>query len=194
MNREFLKDLGLADEAIEAVMAEYGKGIQAEADKHKDDKEKLQSDLKSAQKTISKMEKEGGDVERVQALADSYKEKFEKEEAKRKEEAREYETRIALSALGAKEKYLGTLKGLLKEVDLEDLQEEAKKIKEDYSELFVEDAESQKEPITQAPGYRILPDPQGQGSKPTMTKEEIMAIEDTEKRQAMIAEHLDLFY
>jgi predicted RNase H-like nuclease (RuvC/YqgF family) len=48
MNREFLKNAGVPDEAIDKVMAEYGKDIQAEKDKAA----KAASDLTEANKTI----------------------------------------------------------------------------------------------------------------------------------------------
>ena len=48
MNREFLKNAGVPDEAIDKVMAEYGKDIQAEKDKAV----KAASELAEANKTI----------------------------------------------------------------------------------------------------------------------------------------------
>ena len=48
MNREFLKTAGVPDEAIDKIMAEYGKDIQAEKDKAS----KAVSDLTEANKTI----------------------------------------------------------------------------------------------------------------------------------------------
>ena len=48
MNREFLKNAGVPDEAIDKIMAEYGKDIQAEKDKAT----KAASDLTEANKTI----------------------------------------------------------------------------------------------------------------------------------------------
>ena len=48
MNREFLKNASVPDEAIDKIMAEYGKDIQAEKDKAT----KAASDLTEANKTI----------------------------------------------------------------------------------------------------------------------------------------------
>lgn len=191
MNREFLKSLELSEEQIDNIMAEHGKSIQNEKDKLS----QVEKDLKKAQTTINKMKEDGGDADKVKALADTYKEKYEKSEAERKQTERNYEVKIALSKAGAKEKYFDTLTGLLKDVELEDLEEKANELKNEYSELFTE-PQKEKPKSTNAPGYKVFNDPKTevpQGTKKGMTKEEIMAIPDQIERQMAIQDNLELF-
>ena len=68
MNREFLKNAGVPEEAIDKIMAEHGKDIQAEKDKAA----KAVSDLTEANKTIetyksqvAELQKKAGDNEEV---------------------------------------------------------------------------------------------------------------------------------
>lgn len=68
MNREFLKNLGIADDLIDKIMAEHGRTVQAEKDKAA----KVQTDLSEANKTIetyktqiAELEKKSGDNEDV---------------------------------------------------------------------------------------------------------------------------------
>ncbi|MUP59986.1 hypothetical protein C3L56_08355, partial [Veillonellaceae bacterium M2-4] len=99
------------------------------------------------------MKEDGGDADKVKALADTYKEKYEKSEAERKQTERNYEVKNALSKAGAKEKYFDTLPGLLKDVELEDLEEKANELKNEYSELFTE-PQKEKPKSANAPGYK----------------------------------------
>lgn len=76
MNREFLKNAGVADEAIDKIMAEYGKDIQAEKDKSS----KAAADLAEANKTIetyksqvAELEKTAGDNTDVKKQLDDLK-------------------------------------------------------------------------------------------------------------------------
>lgn len=76
MNREFLKNAGVPDEAIDKVMAEYGKDLQAEKDKAA----KAASDLTEATKTIEtyktridELEKTAGDNAEVKKQLDDLK-------------------------------------------------------------------------------------------------------------------------
>ena len=69
MNREFLKNAGVPDEAIDKVMAEYGKDIQAEKDKAKtvsDDAAVVRKELETYKAKVSDLEKaaEGNDTVR----------------------------------------------------------------------------------------------------------------------------------
>ena len=64
MNREFLKNAGVPDEAIDKVMAEYGKDIQAEKDKAKasaDDAEAIRAELDTYKTKVAELEKTAGD-------------------------------------------------------------------------------------------------------------------------------------
>lgn len=76
MNREFLKTAGVPEEAIDKVMAEYGKDLQAEKDKAK----QAQSELAEVKKTIetyknqvAELEKSAGDNADVKKQLDDLK-------------------------------------------------------------------------------------------------------------------------
>jgi hypothetical protein len=67
MNREFLKQAGVPDEAIDKVMAEYGKDIQAEKDRQKqstDDADAIRQELETYKAKVADLEKasEGSDA------------------------------------------------------------------------------------------------------------------------------------
>lgn len=67
MNRDFLKQAGVPDEAIDKIMAEYGKDIQAEKEKAKqntDDAEAVRKELETYKAKVADLEKasEGSDA------------------------------------------------------------------------------------------------------------------------------------
>lgn len=67
MNREFLKNLGIADDLIDKIMGEHGKDVQAEKDKAKqsaDDAASAKKELETYKTKVSDMEKasEGNDA------------------------------------------------------------------------------------------------------------------------------------
>lgn len=73
MKREFLKAIeGLTDEAIDKIMAENGKDIEATKSKYSD-YETVKADLKAAQGTITELEKSKGDTAALQKTIDDYK-------------------------------------------------------------------------------------------------------------------------
>lgn len=73
MKREFLKAIeGLTDEAIDKIMAENGKDIEATKSKYSD-YETVKADLKTAQDTITELEKSKGDTAALQKTIDDYK-------------------------------------------------------------------------------------------------------------------------
>lgn len=81
MKREFLKAIeGLSDEAIDKIMAENGKDIEATKSKYSD-YESIKTDLKTAQDTIGELEKSKGDAAALQKTIDEYKAADAKREA-----------------------------------------------------------------------------------------------------------------
>ena len=88
MNREFLKNLGVADDQIDKIMAEHGKDIQEE----KAEQARIQNDLAEANKTIetyktqvTELEKKAGDNADVKKQLDDLKAQIEKERRKPKQ-------------------------------------------------------------------------------------------------------------
>lgn len=88
MKREFLKAIeGLSDEAIDRIMAENGKDIEAAKAKGVEAEKKigeLNDQLKTAQGTIAELEKNKGDTTALQAEIDKYKAAEEKRAADEK--------------------------------------------------------------------------------------------------------------
>ena len=105
MNREFLKGLGLEDEAIDKIMAENGKDIE----KFKSESKTKETELASVQKQLEDANKEiesfkGMDVEAIKKAADDYKAKYEKaqKDAEAEIEALKLEHSIESALKGAK--------------------------------------------------------------------------------------------
>jgi len=91
MKREFLKGLGLDDEAIEKVMAEHGKSVNAEKAKVQDlttQAEALQQQLTDRDKDLKQLQKEAGDNEEL-------KQKYADLETKYKDDTKQLQTAIA---------------------------------------------------------------------------------------------------
>ena len=63
MNREFLKNAGVPDEAIEKIMAEYGKDLQSEKDKSA----KVSADLADANKQLDTYKSQIAELEKKAA-------------------------------------------------------------------------------------------------------------------------------
>ena len=81
MKREFLKNLGLTEEQTNQVMAEYGKGIDAEKSKiETKDKEidSLKEQVKTANETIDSYK--DMNIEEIKESLDDYKQKYEESE------------------------------------------------------------------------------------------------------------------
>lgn len=105
MNREFLKGLGLEDEAIDKIMAENGKDIE----KFKSESKTKETELASVQKQLEDANKEiesfkEMDVEAIKKAADDYKAKYEKaqKDAEAEIEALKLEHSIESALKGAK--------------------------------------------------------------------------------------------
>ena len=76
MNREFLKTAGVPDEAIDKIMAEYGKDLQAEKDKAKATDTRLaeaEQTIETYKTQIAELEKTAGDNADVKKQLDDLK-------------------------------------------------------------------------------------------------------------------------
>lgn len=97
MNREFLKNAGVTDEAIEKIMAEYGRDVQAEKDKARQSEnstEAVRRELETYKTKVTELEKAAGDNAAVRKELDDLK-------AKIADEKRQAEERAADEALTA---------------------------------------------------------------------------------------------
>ena len=79
MNREFLKELGLEDETINKVMAEYGKSIQdlkpakEELESIQSEKASLEEQLNQLQETLASKDDELKSIDDLKNQIESYK-------------------------------------------------------------------------------------------------------------------------
>ena len=181
MKRQQLIDLGIEADKIDAIMDINGSDIE----RHKSEVDALNKDLTDAQKTIDDMQKSSADAETVKKQADEYKEKYEAEKEDREKELKRHSSELALIQAGANDKYRDFLIAQIQ--DTEDVQERVADLKDEYSELFAKD---EQEPEN---GYKVKDTKLEKGNKTTMTKEDIMAVEDIRKRQKLIQEHGHLF-
>ena len=95
MNRDFLKNAGVPDEAIDKVMAEYGKDIQAE----KDRSVKAVSDLAEATKTIETYKSQVEELQKTAGDNSDVKKQLEELQAQIAEEKRLADEKAADEAL-----------------------------------------------------------------------------------------------
>lgn len=149
MNREFLKKLGLEDDAVNSIMAEYGKAVE----KYKNDAETLKTrdteiaslneQLKAANAQIEDFK--GVDIDGIKKAAEEYKTKFEQSEKAAKESLDKLKFDYALdSALtGAKAKNNKAVKALLeldgirfKDGKLSGFDEQIQNLKQENGYLF----------------------------------------------------------
>ena len=105
MKREFLKDLGLADDVIEKIMAENGKDIEAEKAKTTakiGELEKANQTIKDLQDTIKKYD--GKDPAKLEADLAALQQKYNNDIAAERTKAdklqKEYHLKDALKAAG----------------------------------------------------------------------------------------------
>ena len=79
MNREFLKELGLEDETINKVMAEYGKSIQdlkpakEELESIQSEKKSLENQLNELQQTLASRDEELKSIDELKNQVENYK-------------------------------------------------------------------------------------------------------------------------
>ena len=93
MKREFLAGLGFSEEAIEQVMAEHGKSVQATQSKL----DEAESKLKEANSTLDTLKKSNKDNEELQNELKTYKDKVSHLEADAKETAKKQTIKDALA-------------------------------------------------------------------------------------------------
>ncbi len=125
MKREFLKRLELADDIIDQIMAEHGKGIEkykTANETQKTELDGLKEQLAEANKTVESFK--DLDVEGIKKAADEWKAKAEKADAdaKAKIEAMQFDHALDGALTGAKAKNIKAVKALLdmEKVKLED--------------------------------------------------------------------------
>lgn len=149
MKREDLKALGIADEAIDSIMALHGKDIEA----HKTKITTMQADLDTANKQLAEAGStiEGFkkmDVEAIKAAADDYKIKYEKsqQEAAAQVAALKFDYALEGALSGAKARNTKAVRALMdttamklkEDGTLDGFEQELEKIRKDNEYLFAD--------------------------------------------------------
>ncbi|MFM1573031.1 hypothetical protein EQF93_02650 [Helcococcus ovis] len=150
MNRTFLKGLGLEQEAIEAIMAEYGNDVNSLKDKVS----KLEEDKKSLEDSLKSFE--GVDIKKLQEDNENLKNTYENQIRDMK-----ISGAIEKALTNAKAKHSDLLIGkfdkgkikITKDGNIEGIDEQLNSFKETYKDLFTSEVTG-KEPNN----------PEGQGA------------------------------
>ena len=148
MNREMLKELGLEGEAIDKIMAEYGKEIsklKGQLEAKDESLEGLQEQIKVANEQIEEFK--DMDIEEIKKSADEYKTKYEdfKKEAEEKLNQLTFNHTLENKLKDANVRNIKAVKALLdiESIELTDkglkgLDEQLKTLQESDSYLFLE--------------------------------------------------------
>lgn len=198
MKTEDLKAHGLTDEQIAFVMAENGRDIGKVQKKLEDitaerDKEKERAD--SAAETLKKFE--GVDVEAIRKEVADWQKKAQDAEAEygKKIAERDFDDLLKDAIATAKGINPKAIKALL---DVDALKA-SKNQKEDVASAIkaLAEAEDSKMLFKSEPAQQTTPHfttaKTGSNGSGTVTKESIMQVKNTAERQALIAQHMDLF-
>jgi chromosome segregation ATPase len=161
MKREELEKIGLEKEAIDQVMALYGRDIEAYKTKISaadSEVEGLKSQLEEANKAIEGFK--GMDIEGIKKSADEWKAKAEqaKKDAEEQVYKLRYEAALSDALKDAKAKNVKAVRALLNEADLKltddgliGLKEQLKKVKPENDYLFESDTPTPKVEKRQSP-------------------------------------------
>ena len=189
LTRKFLKGMGLTEEQVDSIIEEHTAvtdALKAPADRYKTDALKL-ADVSKELETL----KSGGDdwEKRYNDEHQAFEEYKKEIEGKAERAKLEDAYRELLKAQNVSEKRIDKI---IKLTDFSDLkltkegkianeEKVAEAIRSEWSDFIVTESEG---------GRKVDTPPKGGKS---MTKEEIMAIKDSAKRQQAISENLDLF-
>jgi hypothetical protein len=196
LTRKFLSALGIEDDKVDEIIGAHTETVNAlkeQRDSYKADAEKLPTVQKELDDMKAAAEKNGKDAYKVKY--DALKEDFDKFKAdlkeKEKHARKEDAYRALLEEVGISEK---RIKSVLKVSDVDSVEfdddgkvKDADALKKSISEEWA-DFIVQKETT----GARTATPPAGSG-KVYKSKDEIMAIKDTQERQKAIAENHEMF-
>lgn len=158
------KEDGTVD--VEAV----NKEISAEFPKNAVPKDQYNSkvqELKTANDTLTTLQKDNKDAESLQAEITKYKDEVEKLQADQAEKDKNYALKDALTQAGAKDVEYMTFKlgdvEVNKEGSIKDLDSKIKDLKANYADQFK--ADDKKETKPDAPGYQVIDSKLDKGSE-----------------------------
>lgn len=197
ITRNLLKGMGLTEEQQATILeahTETVNEIKAERDRLRTEAEKLpdlQKQLEAAQADLEAVKKDSYKV-KYEAIKEDF-EAFKAEQAKKDTRtAKETAYRALLKEAGVSEK---RIEAVLRVSDVDGVELDGKggikgadklseAIKTEWADFI---------PTTHTEGAQTANPPVNNGSKPTMTKEQIMDIKDPGARQSAIAQNMELF-
>lgn len=147
MKREFLAGLGLEDEVVDKIIAEHGRSLQAVKDKNSE----LESDLKTANETISGLQKENVDNAELQNRIKGYEQQLADVNSQRAVDRKNAFVELGLTKAGVRNsKAVAALLDLEKVVEDGDsfsgLDEQLESLKESDSYLFSVEEKAEDKP------------------------------------------------
>ena len=188
LTRAFLRSIGLEEDKIQAVIEAHSESVNALKDENKktaDELEKAKEDLKKAGEADTGWKAKH---DKLQADFDQYKAD---EAAKAELNAKESAYKALLTEVGVSAKHVDKIVRLAGVGDLEykdgaftDKENLIKDIKTEWSEFITTSGQR---------GVDVGRPPAGGTGGTAVTKESIMAIKDTKKRQQAIADNMELF-
>lgn len=201
LTRRFLSALGIEAEKIDEIInahAETVDALKAERDDFKDKAEahdKIKDELDKANERITELEKDGGKDSVYKVKYDAIKEEYE-------------EYKASIEAENTKASKTKAYKELLKEIGISEKRIDAVARVADFDKIelnkdgSIRKADELKETLSKewedfieqerTEGADVTNPPKGSGGS-TMTKDEIMKIQDAGQRQQAIAENHELF-
>jgi len=193
MKREYLKELGIEEEAINNIMAENGKDVEkakTELITKETELKTLQGQLEQANTQIESFK--GLDIEGIKKASDDYKKQYEDTKTKAEKDIADIKFNHDLESM-ARDYKAKNVKAVLALLDKEALKGSSNR-DSDLKTAF--------EGLNTSDGYLFGSDEAngtggslgaGNKGKKTMTKENIMAIENSIDRKQKIAENIELF-
>lgn len=194
--RKFLTAMGIEPDKVDEIInahVEVTNGLKEDIEKYKADAEKLPGvtkELEDAKAQLKDLDKEDAYKVKYEALQEDFA-KYKKDIEEEKEKTSKSDAfRELLKSIGISEKRIDSVmkvsgdaisKLSIKEGKIENSEELEKSLKEEWSDFIV--AEGGKK------GASVSTPPRGSSGK-TLTRDEIMKIEDTTERQAALKEFL----
>ncbi|MCD8208417.1 MAG: hypothetical protein LUD72_10805 [Bacteroidales bacterium] len=198
ITRKLLKGMGLSEEQQDTIIEEHTSTVndlKAERDEYKAEAEKaagLRADLEKAQRDLEDSRKDSYKV-KYEAIKEDFDEYKQQQQDKETHTAKEKAYRDLLKDIGISDKRIASVMRVsdvdsveLEDGKIKDSETLGESLKDEWSD-FIQTTETKGADVSNPPG------PDNSKSADVMTKEDIMAIPDRQKRVEEIAKHKDLF-
>lgn len=181
MKREFLNNLGLEADVINQIMAEHGKTIQVVNENHKTEVDNLTTEVTALKAETSQLQTEATNATKYQEQLVEAQKQAETAQT----ELKQAKVERALIEAGAND--LEYAKFKLGDVDLDGLDDAIGNLKESLPNQFAKTED--------IPNYKPVNNGKLEPAKDktVLSREDILAIEDTAVRQEEIRKNINLF-